>query len=326
MRSMQAEIFAEITEQLPLGVIVLAADGQALYANAAARELAGGVPLADLQDCDAQPKELVLSAGGGRRVAVRVVTRTLDSGLRLLLVHDIAEIHELQQEILKMDRLASVGELTSGIAHEIRNPLAGIKTTAQALNEELAPDDSRRDYVTRIVREIDRLNKLLLDFFDFARPKSLKARPSDLRQVVAEAVCIIKDAARKTGVEILEFYPQDKLAIRIDPDLIKQVVMNVVLNGVQTMAAGGRLEIHLDETAGVACIAISDTGPGIPEHLRARVFDPFFTTKPKGVGLGLSISYRLVKLHAGWIEFETGASGTTFKIFLPRTAKAGREV
>ncbi|OPZ59895.1 MAG: Sensor protein ZraS [Deltaproteobacteria bacterium ADurb.Bin510] len=308
-----------------MGAIVLAADGQALYANAAARELTGGVPLAELLEGEAQPKELVLRLGG-RSVAVRVVSRPLGSGLRLVLVHDIAEIHELQQEILKMDRLASVGELTSGIAHEIRNPLAGIKTTAQALNEELEAGDSRRDYVTRIVREIDRLNRLLLDFFEFARPKSMQPRPSDLRQVVSDAVYLIKDVARKAGVEILEFYPRGKVMLQVDPDMIKQVVMNVVLNGVQTMAGGGRLEVHLDDLPAAACVEVADSGPGIPEHLRARIFDPFFTTKPKGIGLGLSISYRLVKLHGGWIDFETGANGTTFKIFLPRDIKAGREV
>ena len=322
---MRADVCVEILEDLPLGLIVLASDGQMLYVNAAARELAGGVALNELLDGDGQPKELVLKVAG-RSVAVRVASRPLSDGLRLIVVHDIAEIHELQQEILKMDRLASVGELTSGIAHEIRNPLAGIKTTAQALDEELEPGDSRRDYVTRIVREIDRLNKLLLDFFDFARPKSLKPRPADLRQVVGEAVYLLKDVARKAGVEILEFYPRAKVAIRVDPDMVKQVVMNVVLNGVQTMAGGGRLEVHLEDGPAAACIVISDTGPGIPEHLRAKIFDPFFTTKPKGIGLGLSISYRLVKLHAGWIEFDSGVNGTTFKIFLPRDLKAGREV
>ena len=322
---MLAEVFAEIVEGLPVGVVVLGPDGQVQYLNAAGQALVGDVPLHEHIECGSQAKEILISDDDGRLVALRLTARELTGRRRLVLVQDIAEIHELQQEILKMDRLASVGELTSGIAHEIRNPLAGIKTTAQVLSEELEPGDSRRDYVDRIVREIDRLNKLLLGFFDFAKPKSLRLAQGDLRQTVSDAVYLIKDQARKSGVELLEFYPRSRVTLGFDADMIKQVVMNIVMNGVQAMAEGGRLEVHLEESQQNVCIVVSDSGAGIPEHLRSKIFDPFFTTKPRGIGLGLSISYRLVKLHAGWIDFVTGPLGTTFKIFLPRTLKAGRQ-
>jgi two-component system sensor histidine kinase HydH len=233
---------------------------------------------------------------------------------------DVSEIYRLEQELLKMDKLATVGELTSGIAHEIRNPLAGIKTTAQALKEEIPENDTRSAYISRIIIEVDRLNKLLLSFFDFARPKKLNVRPCDLKKTIEDTVFMVREAARSNHVRIMEFYPPGEVRIKADPDMVQQVLMNVFINAVQSMPSGGSMEVHLREQGANVEISVSDTGKGIPENIRSRIFDPFFTTKPKGIGLGLSISYRLVKMHSGNITFSSSPEGTLFTISLPKEA------
>ncbi len=328
---MQQDALLEMLEMIPAGIIVADKAGYIAYANAQAQGYVGKqglsldeVNIARLLKSVTSGKETLMRMRDGRRIPVRILINDLADGRRMVILDDISEIHQLQQEILKMDRLASVGELTSGIAHEIRNPLAGIKTTAQALEEELPEGDHRRDYVGRIIKEINRLNKLLLDFFDFAKPRSMHTRRCNMQKVIEEAIYLVREQARQQGVQIIEMYPTAEVDAVVDPDMIKQVLMNVMLNGVQAMSSGGRLEVSLDnideEYIG---IIIKDGGPGIPENLKSRIFDPFFTTKAKGVGLGLSISYRIIRMHTGSITVTSTSSGTTFRIALLKEHIAG---
>jgi two-component system sensor histidine kinase HydH len=178
-----------------------------------------------------------------------------------------------------------------------------------------------RDSINRIIIEIDRLNKLLLNFFDFAKPKELNLRPCDLKKTIEDTVFIVRDTARQSHVRIMEFYPPGEVRIKADPDMVRQVLMNIFINAVQSMPAGGSMEVHLAEQGANVEVSVTDTGKGIPENIRSRIFDPFFTTKPKGIGLGLSISYRLVKLHSGNITFASGPHGTAFTISLPKEVR-----
>ncbi|HQJ10147.1 MAG TPA: ATP-binding protein, partial [Deltaproteobacteria bacterium] len=179
---------------------------------------------------------------------------------------------------------------------------------------------TRSAYISRIIIEVDRLNKLLLSFFDFARPKKLNVRPCDLKKTIEDTVFMVREAARSNHVRIMEFYPPGEVRIKADPDMVQQVLMNVFINAVQSMPSGGSMEVHLREQGANVEISVSDTGKGIPENIRSRIFDPFFTTKPKGIGLGLSISYRLVKMHSGNITFSSSPEGTLFTISLPKEA------
>lgn len=325
MGSMDTDVLRELLEMLPTGVMLAEDDGRVVFANKAALDYLGisasslrEINVDGLMERDSTRKETMIRTKGNDRLTLRLSKHQLKHGKSALFLSDITEIHRLQSEILKMDKLASVGELTSGIAHEIRNPLAGIKTTAQALNEELPAGDHRKAYVSRIIGEIDRLNRLLLGFFDFARPRELSIVTCDLSKIIENAVYMVRDTARENHVQIIEFHPPRKTAIKADPNMIQQVLMNVFINAIQSMEFGGRMEVHLTERDDRMEIMVSDTGKGIPENVKGRIFDPFFTTKPKGIGLGLSISYRIVKLHAGSITFVSNPGGTTFIITLPK--------
>ncbi len=328
---MDEGVLRDILELLPTGVLLADNRGSVIYANRIALEYLGideegleDINVDGMMERDSPKKETIVRTKGNERITIRLSKASLSDGISVVYLTDITEIHQLQKEILKMDKLASVGELTSGIAHEIRNPLAGIKTTAQALIEELPHNDHRRAYVSRIIGEIDRLNKLLLNFFDFARPRELSIHSCDLKKIIENAVYMIQDSAKENHVQIIEFYPPKKALVKADPSLMQQVLMNVFLNAIQAMENGGRMEIHLIDRDDHVEITVADTGKGIPEHSRGRIFDPFFTTKPKGIGLGLSISYRIVKMHSGTITFTSGPSGTTFVVLLSKDFSRAR--
>ena len=245
---------------------------------------------------------------------------------KIAIFRDLTKVYKIQEEMLRMDRLVSLGELASGIAHELRNPLAGIKTTAQALGEELPREDSRREYLYRITKEIDRLNDLLKIFFSFAKPQRLNLVVCHIRDIVNEIIpFLIKEIADK-GIRFEERYHPSLPKIKADKSQMHQVFLNLFLNAIQAMPSGGVLTIEANPqpsytSEGLAQtfikIVVSDTGKGIPPQLTHKIFDPFFTTKPRGVGLGLSITYQIIKKHGGTIKVESKwGEGTSFIISL----------
>jgi PAS domain S-box-containing protein len=210
----------------------------------------------------------------------------------------------------------------------VLNPLAGIKTTAQALGEEMGHDDPRREYLNRITKEIDRLNGLLKTFFSFAKPQKLNPVVCNIREIVNEIIpLLIKDIANR-GINFTEEYARDLPKVKMDFSQMHQVFLNLFLNAIQAMPNGGELKIKADlfETASLVNprkdyvrISISDTGRGIPARDVNKIFDPFFTTRPKGIGLGLSITYQIIKKHGGSIRVESKVDkGTTFILTLPK--------
>jgi len=245
---------------------------------------------------------------------------------KIVIFRDLTNIYKLQEEILRMDRLVSLGKLASGIAHELRNPLAGIKTTAQALGEEMSGEDPRREYLNRITKEIDRLNELLKTFFSFAKPQKLNLVYYFIKNIVGEIIpFLIKEIADK-GIRFVETYHPQLPKVKVDKSQMHQVLLNLFLNAIQAMPNGGELKIEAGPVVLTSSqgkknfikIIISDTGKGIPSHLVNRIFDPFFTTKPKGIGLGLSIAYQIIKKHEGMIKVESQWEiGTSMVIHLP---------
>ena len=246
---------------------------------------------------------------------------------KIVVFRDLTNVYKIQEEILRMDRLVSLGKLASGIAHELRNPLAGIKTTAQALGEEMSGDDSRREYLNRITKEIDRLNDLLKTFFSFAKPQNLNLVHCHIKDIINEIIpFLIKEIADK-GIRFIETYHPQLPKIQVDKTQIHQVFLNLFLNAIQAMPSGGELKIQaspilLTSVEGFKQnfikVVISDTGRGIPPHIVQKIFDPFFTTKPKGIGLGLSITYQIIKKHGGTVKVESQwEKGTSFIINLP---------
>jgi len=246
---------------------------------------------------------------------------------KIVIFRDMTNVFKIQEEILRMDRLVSLGKLSSGIAHELRNPLAGIKTTAQALSEEMSKDDSRREYLNRITKEIDRLNDLLKTFFSFAKPQKLNLIDCSVKDVINEIIPFLFKEIADQGVRFVEAYHPQLPKIKVDKNQMYQVFLNLFLNAIQAMPNGGELKIEVNPTVSYSQdgpsqnfikIVISDTGKGIPPNIIHRIFDPFFTTKPKGIGLGLSITYQIIKKHGGTIKVESKLEkGTSFIINLP---------
>jgi len=246
---------------------------------------------------------------------------------KIVIFRDMTNVFKIQEEILRMDRLVSLGKLSSGIAHELRNPLAGIKTTAQALSEEMSKDDSRREYLNRITKEIDRLNDLLKTFFSFAKPQKLNLMDCSVKDVINEIIPFLFKEIADQGVRFVETYHPQLPKIKVDKNQMYQVFLNLFLNAIQAMPNGGELKIEVSPTVSYSQdgarqnfikIVISDTGKGIPPNIIHRIFDPFFTTKPKGIGLGLSITYQIIKKHGGTVKAESKLEkGTSFIINLP---------
>jgi PAS domain S-box-containing protein len=249
---------------------------------------------------------------------------------------DISLIKQMQAEVLRMDRLASLGVLASGIAHEIRNPLAGIKTVAQTLEEDIDPNDNRREYVARIVRQVNRMDDLLKTLFSYARPKSPVPSKCRLQDIVNEVNALMQQRLEKGGIAFVENYAHDLPPVYVDFQQIQQVFINLFLNAIDAMPSGGKLTVVArpkltnlqrvdrrryvspNNRAWYAEVCVSDTGEGIPAENLQAIFDPFFTTKPQGSGLGLSIVYRIIEEHRGDIHVDSEpGKGTTFTMLLP---------
>jgi len=251
---------------------------------------------------------------------------------KIVVFRDLTNVYKIQEEILRMDRLVSLGKLASGIAHELRNPLAGIKTTAQALGEEMTGDDSRREYLHRITKEIDRLNDLLKTFFSFAKPQSLNLVHCHIKEIINEIIpFLIKEIADK-GIHFIETYHPQLPKVKVDKTQMHQVFLNLFLNAIQAMPDGGELRIDANPAIPRSSarsepnfikVVVSDSGRGIPPHIVHKIFDPFFTTKPRGIGLGLSITYQIIKKHGGTIKVDSQwEKGTSFVINLPETSES----
>ena len=247
----------------------------------------------------------------------------------LFLFRNITQVNNLRRQIERMDRLATLGELSAGIAHEIRNPLAGIKTSAQVLEESFSPGDFRSQLVSRIVKEIDRSNELLKKFFNFAKPSKPKQEFQNIEMIIDGVYLLLASRLRKKNILFKTDFAESIPQVYIDSSQIEQVILNVFLNAVEAITSGGEIHVKISiakntklkedsALSDAVCIGVSDNGIGIPDEKLEKIFNPFFTTKSDGVGLGLSISSRLLEENGGKIELESEeGAGTTFKIYLP---------
>jgi signal transduction histidine kinase len=220
--------------------------------------------------------------------------------------------------MLRADRLATIGELAAGAAHEIRNPLTSIKSSLQYL-ETRCREESEKRLLGVALAETDRIDGILAALLSFSRPTELRKEPCDLVALLEESAALVEIQARAKGVDLRLSLPPRPLAVEADGSQLKQVFLNVFLNAVQAMGGGGTLAVEaLRAGGGRPLVRVTDTGPGIPEEALEKVFDPFFTTKKGGTGLGLSICYTIVKAHGGEIEVRSRpGEGTTVLVTLP---------
>jgi C4-dicarboxylate-specific signal transduction histidine kinase len=232
------------------------------------------------------------------------------------------EVEKRTQQLFQAEKMAALGTLATGIAHEIGNPLASMKTNIQVLEEKLASERGHGVFLKRILNEIDRLSKFSKTFSSFARPVKPRIAAYDIRSVIREVVLFIKKEAETKGVELKTNFDDPIPLVMVDFQRMQQVFLNLFLNAIQAMPKGGRLTIdvlppHPQEADATAeekvLIRVSDTGAGIADELCPKIFEPFFTTKPDGMGLGLSIVHQIVMENHGTIAVKNLAgSGTAF--------------
>lgn len=237
-----------------------------------------------------------------------------------------AEVKAMQAHLLQAEKLAAVGKLAAGVAHEINNPLTGVLTNASLMLEDLPPDDARREDLQTIVDETLRCRKIVKGLLEFARQSQPQMQALDLNKVLEDVLGLVRNQASFRNITIqTDLFPYLP-GVMADRDQMRQVFLNIVLNASDAMPKGGRLAITSvhDRQAGMVEVTISDDGPGIPEEIRGRLFEPFFTTKRTGTGLGLSIAYGIIDRHKGDLRVggELGR-GTTFTVSLPVAEASG---
>jgi PAS domain S-box-containing protein len=237
----------------------------------------------------------------------------------LLTLRDAESVHRIEDEIELSRRLSAIGRLTSGVAHEVKNPINAIVVHLEVLRQKMKEiDPDTRRHVDVISSEIQRLDRVVQTLVDFTRPVELRLSDMDLRKVVEDVVVLASPAAEKHNVLIEREAAPDALPVRIDVDLVKQAVLNIVLNGLQAMPNGGTLRLTVKREGDGALISVRDQGAGIPDNIRDKIFNLYFTTKSGGSGIGLAMAYRVVQLHHGSVEFSTIIDhGTTFHLRFP---------
>jgi signal transduction histidine kinase len=264
-------------------------------------------------------REIELENGQRIQIALDFIAERGERIGALLTMRDSESVRRIENEIELSRRLAAIGRLTSGVAHEVKNPINAIVVHLELLREKMREvDPDTRRHMDIIGREIHRLDRVVETLVDFSRPLELRLVDFDLRRVIEDVTLLASPESARQGVKIETNLGGEALPVRADADLIKQALLNVVINGVQAMGDGGVLSLiaRRDETA--AIIEVRDQGTGIRPEIRDKIFNLYFTTKKAGSGIGLAMSYRVLQLHNGGLHFVTEMGrGTTFRLILP---------
>lgn len=325
-----------ILESMPTGVLVANRDGLVERCNPAVLALLNLNPSAVLgegldallqqEGLDADRYPLV-TKGGVVLTISRTIPRT-ESGQPLgtvVLLHDITEVHRLEERLHRSDRLASMGEMVGRIAHEVRNPLGSVELFASMLRQDLAHDRVLHGYAEHISMAVQSMDRLLSNLLTYTRPANPQRGWHATEGLVRDSLALAAHALTGAGIVPTVVLAQAPPNMWCDGPQLRQVLLNLVLNAVEAMESGGSLTISVSDhlrsahESPVVRIAVTDTGKGIePEHV-SRVFDPFFTTRDDGTGLGLAIVHALVEGHDGRIEVDsTLGKGTTMTVLLPQ--------
>ncbi len=231
-----------------------------------------------------------------------------------------ARLQSAQAQLIQSEKLATVGQLTAGIVHDVKNPLAVIKGLSEELSEEFGLDPTTRDQLKTIRESAAKASTIVTDLLKFARQSTPEMERHDLKETIESSVRLTEYLARKSNVQVKLDLPRSPVMVTYDAQQIEQVLMNLISNAIQAIKNGGTVRINLSEAGGAVAIAIQDNGIGIPEKNLQRIFDPFFTTKPdgEGTGLGLSVSFGIMTRHRGRIEVDSKPGlGSTFTVLLP---------
>ncbi|MBU8922054.1 MAG: response regulator [Bacteroidales bacterium] len=344
-----------ILENMGSGVIKTDRDGNVVFRNSLARELTGDVSggkicfndifdnpfgAADLFEylIDDERKtvslECVLRTIDGPSMPVRMIsTKVLTDDYRgttlVVVFEDLTLQKAMEEELRRADRLRSLGELSAGVAHEIRNPLTGIATTAQVLKEKLSGEADKIKYLTVILDEIRRLDDIIRNLLSFARPALPRPEEVGICSVIRDAIDLLENKSEENGVNVsFESELEDDMCY-LDRDQIKQVVLNIASNGIEACQDGGEVTVTVRNAVDPHLLKLefADNGIGIPDEAVDKLYNPFFTTRSEGTGLGLSITRKIVESHGGRIFHKNGIdSGTLFVVEIPRRIAAALNV
>jgi len=262
---------------------------------------------------------------GEKRVSVSVQAIQEDGERMgaLVTLRDLDSLESINTQLQVSERLAALGRITAGVAHEVKNPLNSMRLWLENLKESLPPDSdgSAKQAVQVLDKEIDRLDAVVKRFLDFTRPMEVLLEPTQLSELLKEVLEIAQPQLQKAGIQVAQLLPIDVPEVYVDRALLKQAVLNLVLNAGESMSGGGQLRLMLTRRGEMAEISVGDTGKGIPPEHRQKIFQLFFTTRPGGSGIGLASTFRIVQLLNGSIDFTTEVGkGTTFRIELPLAA------
>lgn len=297
--------------------------------------LSGGAYLSFLAFIDSH--RYVIELQEKRDIALRVIllavagnaTNTLAEALRRqyaktkAVADQLAEanrnLQQAEEAVRRSDRLAALGQLAAGLAHELRNPLGTIRASAEMLTGSVASENEvAREVAGFIAEEVDRTNSLVTRFLDFVRPLELRPAPADLAQVLDRSVAMVEREAAARAVTVYKNYSPDIPPFPLDAELMERVFYNLLANAAQATAPGGAVTVKTRPVDGNAEISVIDRGEGIDPKLIDSIFNPFFTTKPDGVGLGLAICSKIVDQHGGRIAVESQpGKGSVFRVYLP---------
>jgi len=262
---------------------------------------------------------------GPRRVSVSVQSIQEDGERMgaLVTLRDLDSLESINTQLQVSERLAALGRITAGVAHEVKNPLNSMRLWLENLKESLPAeqDSASRQAVQVLDKEIDRLDAVVKRFLDFTRPMDIRLEATQLAHLLKEVLEIAQPQLQKSNIQLAQLLPIDVPEVYVDRALLKQAVLNLVLNAAEAMPNGGQMRLVLSRRGEMAEITVGDTGKGIPLEHRQRIFQLFFTTRPGGSGIGLASAFRIVQLHNGSIDFTSEVGrGTTFRIELPLAA------
>lgn len=340
-----------VIESLASGLISVDAEGRVVTLNSAARRLLGtadadvaGRKLDELLRLDPdleaagvgavvrgaravlETEAKVQGDGGVIPVAVSASSLSDEDGKRagaVLLLQDLREIEALKEAVERERHLASLGRLAAGVAHEVRNPLSSLKGFAQFLRSKFRPGSQEERYADIMIEEVERLDRVVEELLDFAKPVRPERRPVPANSLVDEALSLLSEDALFRSVEIVKKLGRDLPDVLVDPAQMRQALLNVLLNAMEAMEHGGRLTVEtaLSKAEGAepfVSIGVTDTGAGMGEEELARLFEPFYTTKSGGTGLGLTIVTRLLEQNGGHVTVSSvKGEGSTFSMRLP---------
>ncbi|MGM0601436.1 MAG: ATP-binding protein, partial [Candidatus Rifleibacteriota bacterium] len=338
-----------IMESMTSGVLIFDRLGKVTYANQEIRRLLGR-PFPEGWSPDSDKKNIPLSllelikdvlttnitienqkikvrtASVSRLVEVNAFPFRNEQGGMLgtvFFIKDVTQLNAMEEQLKRADRLSALGVLAAGIAHEIRNPLTGMKMIVQLLESEFSADDNRREPLSIIQKEIDRLEGIIGNLLDFARPTKPKAVEVSLEQVVDDCYKLVKNQLKKQQIKFEKITSGEYPSIIGDSDQLKQVFINIITNAIQALPGGGEIKVTLKYQDEQVIVVFEDNGSGIPPEKLQDIFNPFMTTKEDGTGLGLSMAQRIVEEHGGKIEVHsTVGEGSIFSVALPEKMKS----